>query len=107
MANETVKKLIKLATTIVESEGDNSLVLAEYLKVFEEFDPLKNPQNNERLKTQLNELVRLHQAVIQKVEEEKQEVKSRLTSLRQKGKVVIRYTDQLPRSISLKTRKKI
>ncbi len=107
-----IKKLIELAKVIISSKADSGLILQEYLNRLQDFELYsaeiaKGKVTDKSVKPLVIELAELHQAVIERIEAEKNEVKERLASLKKKGKVVISYTDQLPKSISLKTRKKI
>jgi hypothetical protein len=104
---DKIEALIKLAKLIIKSDSDYSLLLVDYLAGLDQIDSLKPEISiNKLLKPSIQELFDLHQAVIDKVEEEKSDIKSRIGSLRTKGKAVLKYTDQMPKSISIKTRKR-
>lgn len=103
-----INTLIALAQQILRSKGDYMIVIEEYAQRLSDLEAkLQNGAAGSELKSKIRQLEELHTQVMAKVQSDKDSIKGEIVGLKKKGKVVITYTDQMPKSISLGTKRKI
>lgn len=105
---EIVERLVRLARQILGTDADYILVLEEYSQVLNENEAqIVAAVDNSEIRPKLQELSGLHQKLMDKVAKEQTQLRAQISDLKKKGKAVITYTDYLPKSISLGTKRKV
>lgn len=105
---DKVSTLLALARQILKSKGEAIIEIEEYSQILAQIEPnIKTSLSNSEIRAALKQLESLHADVMAKVQSDKDKIRVEIASLKKKGKVLITYTDQLPKRISLGTRRKI
>ncbi len=103
-----VDTLLALTRQILRVKGDYMIIIEEYAQLLAQIEPqLQMAVSGRELRAKLKQLQEAHSEVMAKVQSDQDIIRGQISSLKKKGKVVITYTDQLPKRISLGTRRKV
>lgn len=105
-----IERLLKLSRQVIDTNADYILVLEEYAELLSQLETLSLMDvtlKDGELASMLAKLEDQHLQVMSKVSSDKDKIRNELSNLKKKGKIVLTYTDQLPKRISLSTTKKV